>query len=141
MLHSLPAFSHFPRYPQAKWALLVPIPGWVGLCTFWDPMGLSNELSPVRLGVSPAVASNPKGFSISGSRLYFPVLEPWGCVVCFTLPLILLVYLHVNVGSASRSLPPLLHIPWPHWVLQPLPCLGGSPLSHAAHLCPSYHSG
>ena len=45
LLSSLVAFSHFPRYPQAKWALLVLIPVWVGLCTFWDPMGLSNELS------------------------------------------------------------------------------------------------
>ena len=28
------AFSHFPRCPQANRALLVLIPGWVGLCTF-----------------------------------------------------------------------------------------------------------
>ena len=44
LLCSLPAFSHFPLYPQTNWALLVLIPGWVGLCTFWDPVGLSNEL-------------------------------------------------------------------------------------------------
>ena len=44
-LRSLPAFSYFPSYPQAKWALLVLIPVWVGLCTFWDPVGLSKELS------------------------------------------------------------------------------------------------
>ena len=34
LLCSLPAFSHFPCYPQANWALLRLITGWVGLCTF-----------------------------------------------------------------------------------------------------------
>ena len=33
LLHSLPAFSHSLRYPQSNWALLMPIPKWVGLCT------------------------------------------------------------------------------------------------------------
>ena len=28
------AFSHFPCYPQANWALLVLIPRWVDLCMF-----------------------------------------------------------------------------------------------------------
>ena len=28
------AFNHLPHYPQANWALLVLIPGWVCLCTF-----------------------------------------------------------------------------------------------------------
>ena len=45
LLYSLPDFSHFPCHPQAKWALQVLMPVWVGLFTFWDPMGLSNELS------------------------------------------------------------------------------------------------
>ena len=45
LLRSLPVFSHFPGYPQSNWALLVLIPGWVGFCMFWDPVGLSNELS------------------------------------------------------------------------------------------------
>ena len=31
---SLLTFSHFPRYPQASWALLVLIPVWVDLRTF-----------------------------------------------------------------------------------------------------------
>ena len=34
LLGSLLAFSHFPCYTQAYWALLVLIPEWVGLCTF-----------------------------------------------------------------------------------------------------------
>ena len=45
LLHSLPDFSHFLRYPQSNWALLVLLPKKVGLYTFWDPVGLSNELS------------------------------------------------------------------------------------------------
>ena len=54
------AFSHFFHYPQAKWALLVLIPGgWVQVhsMTLWvSPMN-----SPVRLGVSPTI-TNPTDF-------------------------------------------------------------------------------
>ena len=32
LLCSLQVFSHFLGYPQANWAFLVLIPGWVGLC-------------------------------------------------------------------------------------------------------------
>ena len=86
MLHSLPAFSHFPRYPQAKWALLVPIPGWVGLCTFWDPMGLSNELSPVRLGVSPSAASTHTGVFNQWVEVLFPRAGALGLCSLFHSP-------------------------------------------------------
>ena len=55
----------------------------------------------MRLGVSPAASSTPNGFSISGLRLYFPVLEPWGCMVCFAPPLFLPIYLHMNVRPPS----------------------------------------
>ena len=34
LLGSRIGFSHFPRHPQAKWALLVLIPRRVGLCVF-----------------------------------------------------------------------------------------------------------
>ena len=44
LLGALPVFSHFLCYPQSNWALLVLIPRWVGLCTFEDSVGLSNEL-------------------------------------------------------------------------------------------------
>ena len=56
LLRSLPAFSHFPRYPQANWALLVLIPGWVGLL-HPRPLWVSPMDSPVRLGVSPTAAT------------------------------------------------------------------------------------
>ena len=39
--------------------------------------------SPVRLGVSPAVASPPRVFSIRGLRLYFPHAGALGYAVCF----------------------------------------------------------
>ena len=129
LLHSLLAFSHFPCYPQAKWALLVLIPIWVGLCTFWDPVGLSKELS-CEAGSSFTCSLNPQSVSISGLRLYFPMLEPWGCVVCFAPPLFLSVYLHANVGSPS---PPATALPTPFQQQLPFhesspPCCPSLPL-------------
>ena len=47
LLYSLPVFSHLPCYPQSNWALLVLLPEWVGLCTFYNPVGLSSKLSCV----------------------------------------------------------------------------------------------
>ena len=72
----LPAFSQFPCYPQANWALLVLIPIWVGLCTFWDPVGLSNQLS-YEAGSFSCCRLNPHRCFQSGLRLYFPTLELW----------------------------------------------------------------
>ena len=68
---------------------------WV--CLHSRPLWVSPTDSPVRLGVSPTAASTPKGFSIRGLRLYFPT-GALGCSVCFTPPLCLPVYLHVNMG-------------------------------------------
>ena len=81
--------------------------GWVCVCS--RPLWVSPTSSPVSLGVSSAATSTPKGFSISGLRLYFPVLEPWGCTVCFALPLFLLVYLCANVGLQGL---PVTILPW-----------------------------
>ena len=94
----------------------------------------------MRLGVSPTAASTPKGFSISDLRLYFPELEPWGCMVCLAPSLFLPVYLHVHVGPPSLqapslpavALPTLLHNLLPHWVLQPPPCRESSLPSYAS---------
>ena len=71
-----PAFSHFPCYTQGNWALPVLIPRCVGLCTFLDPLGLSNELSCEAGSFSHCC--NPYKFFQSGVlRFYSPVLEPW----------------------------------------------------------------
>ena len=85
-VHSLLAFSHFPHYLQTKWALLVLIPVWVVLCTFWDPVGLSNELS-CAAGSFSCCSLNPQW--VFNQWFYFPELEPLGCLVCFTPPLFL----------------------------------------------------
>ena len=60
LLNSPPDISHSLCYPQSNWALLVPIPEWVGLCTPQAPVGLPTT-SPVRLGVSPTAAPTPTG--------------------------------------------------------------------------------
>ena len=62
-------------------------------------MGLSNDLS-CEAGSFSCCCLTPKGFSISGLRLYFPGLEPWvlGCSVCFAPPPVLVVYLCADVG-------------------------------------------
>ena len=84
----------------------------------------------MRLGVSPTATSTPKGFLISGLRLYFPALEPWDCAVCFAPPLFFLVYL--------RMLDHRVHQPPPRGVCQLLfagqlkPCLPRSTVYHLA---------
>ena len=60
MLSSLPAFSHFLHYPQVNWALLVLIPVWMGLCTLWDPVGLSNKFCR-EAGSFSCCRLNPQG--------------------------------------------------------------------------------
>ena len=84
MMKQSQSLSHFHHYPQANWALLVLIPGWVGLCTFQDPVGLSNELS-YEVG-SFSCHFNPHRFLHSEVlRLYFPTLEP-GVVQSVLIP-------------------------------------------------------
>ena len=74
LLGSQPAFSYFPCYPQAKWAFLVLIPGWV--CVHSRILWVSPTSSPVRLGVSSA-ASTPTGVFNQRFEAYFPSLQPW----------------------------------------------------------------
>ena len=76
LLGSLLAFSHFPHNPQANWAPLVLIPRCVGLCTFQDPVGLSNELS-CEAGSFSCCLKPHRFFQSEVLRLYFPALEPW----------------------------------------------------------------
>ena len=70
------AFSHFLCYPQANWALLILIHRWVGLCTFWDPGGLSNKLS-CEAGNFSRCCNLHSLLPPEVLRLYFPMLEPW----------------------------------------------------------------
>ena len=81
LLCSLQVFSHFPHHPQANWALLVLIPGWVGLCMFWAPVGLSNELS-CEAGSFSHCRLNPTGVFSQTFESLFPSAGTLGCRVC-----------------------------------------------------------
>ena len=70
-LCSLLVFSHSLCYPQVNWALLVLIPRWVGLCTFWDPAGLSNEIS-CEAGSFSRCRLNPQGVFNQGFEASSP---------------------------------------------------------------------
>ena len=124
--HPLAGLSHFCGYGQANWALLVLIPGWVGLCTFLDPVGLSNELSCEAWSFSSH--HNPHMFlSPEVLRLYFPALEPWVAwsVLLLSCSSPLAPHPHANVGLSG---PPATT----------LPCILST---RAAPLIPSYQSG
>ena len=101
--------------PQANWALLVLIPGWVGFCssrTLWvSPM---NSL--VSLGVSSAAKDPTDFFQSEFLRLYFPALEPW-------------VAQSVLLPRCSFWF--ILMQMWDHWLLQPPP--------HPVHELPPCH--
>ena len=104
-------------------------------------MGLSNDLSPVRLGASPAAASTPSGVFNQRFEALFPCAGALCCRVCFAPPLFLLVYLRANVGPRG-----LLAVALPaSFVPQSATTLDLAALSQvlwarAAHLRPSYQS-
>ena len=100
----LTGFLSLLPLPTANWALLVLIPGWVGLCMFQDPVGLSNELS-CRLGVSPTAISTPTGVFSQRFEALFPHAGALGCVVCLAPQFFLPVYLSVNVGPPGPLWP------------------------------------
>ena len=109
-------FSHFLHYPQVNWALLVLIPLWVGLCTFWHPVGLSRKLSCEAGSFSCCNSPAPR-FSVRGLRLHFPTLEPW-------------VVQSVSLSSCSSKF--ICTQTWACTVRQPLPCCESS-----LPICPS----
>ena len=81
LLHSLLVFSHFPRYPQANWALLVLILGWV-VCVCSRILWVSLTNSPMRLGVSSSAASIPTGIFSQWFEALCPHPGTLGCTVC-----------------------------------------------------------
>ena len=132
LLGSWLAFNHFPHYPQANGALLVLIPGWVGLCTFQDLVGLSSEHSCEARSFSHG--SNPHcSLPPEVLRLYFPPLEPW-VMRSVSLPSCSFQFIRMQV--------------WDYPVHQPPPRLPGPPVAAflcflsgpAFRLCPSYQS-
>ena len=84
----------------------------------------------MRLGVSPAATSTPTGVFNQRFAALFPPAGALGCMVCFTPPPFLPVYLCMNVGprgllAVVLSAP--FHNPPPHWVRQLPPCHESSP--------------
>ena len=94
--------------------------GWV--CVQSRPLWVSPRNSPVRLGVSPATASTPTGVFTQRFEALFPHAGTLGCMVCFTSPPALPVYLRSNMGS--RGLPATT---LPTQVIELLPCHESSP--------------
>ena len=124
LLYSLLAFSHFPGFPEANQPLLVLIPGWVGLCTFQDPVGLSNELS-CEAGSFCCCHLNPhRYFQLEALRLYFPMLEPW-VVWSVSLPRCSSQFIRMWIAQLARSC-------LSHPVLQTPPCHKSSLPSYTA---------
>ena len=72
----LASFQSLPLLPRCKLGLIMLIPRWVGLCAFWDPVGLSNELS-CESGCFSHHCNPHRFFQSEVLRLYFPALEPW----------------------------------------------------------------
>ena len=89
--------------------------------------------SPVRLEVSPAASSTPMGVFNQRFEALFPCTRAMCCMVCFAPPLLLPVYLCMNVGPQglpattlwgllASAWPAPFHNPSPCWVCQPPPC-------------------
>ena len=107
---------------SARFQLLPPLPtiklgpsgadsrvgGWA--CACCRPLWVSPTSSPVRLGVSLAATSTPRGVFNQRFEVLFPHSEALGCAVCLTPQLLLLVYLLANVGLPSLPASPLLRV-------------------------------
>ena len=131
-----PSATHNQSGPLSCW---FPS-GWA--CAHSRPLWVSPTNSPVRLGVSPAAASTPKGVFNQRFEALFPLAGALGCGVCLAPPPFLLVYLCVNVGSqgllaaalsAPSNNPPSLG--------PPTTALPQVLFALAARLRPSYLSG
>ena len=97
----------FPGYPQANWTVLVLIPGWVGLCTFQDPVGLSKEISCEGRSFS-CLLNTHRCLQLEILRLYFPTLGSWGMG-------------YVSLPRCSSQF--ICRQTWDCPLHQPLPCL------------------
>ena len=88
-----------------------------GFCVLSRTLWVPPRNSPVRLGVSPGVASIPTGIFNQRFEALFPGAGALGWVVCFAPPPFLPVYPCANVGPSA---PPATTLPV--LVLQQLPC-------------------
>ena len=95
------SFESLPLIPSSKLSLCgADFPGgWV--CVHYRTLWVSPTNSPVSLGVTPAAISTPTGVVSQRFEALFPCTETMGCAVCLAPQLLLLVYLHTNVGLPS----------------------------------------
>ena len=125
-------FQSLLPLPTSNWALLVLIPRWMGLCTFQDPVGLSNELSCEAGSFSHHC--NPHRFlQPEILRLYFPALEPW-VAWSVSLPSCSSWFICMQIWNC-----PVCQSP-PQWPCPPATALMHILSASAAHLYPSYQS-
>ena len=118
MLGSWLAFSHFPLYPQANWVFLVLASWGVGaggvvLCTFYDPVSLSNKLS-FEAGSFSCCLNPHRFFLLEALRLYFPALAPW-VTRSVSLPSCSSCFIHTQMWDCQVLQPPVLPV-WPFWL-------------------------
>ena len=81
-------------------------------CARSRSLWVSPTNCPVSLGVSPAAAPTPMGVFNQRFEVLFPRTGALGCVVCFSPPLLVPVYLCTNVGprgATRHSACPILH--------------------------------
>ena len=129
-----PCFQSLPLLPTSKLGPSGTDSGWVGLCTFYDPLGLSNKLSCETGSLSQCRLNPHRYFQSEVLRLYFPNLEPW-VAWSVSLPICSSWFIHTRMWFYLLSqLPPRLH-----WFSSR--CLAASPLYPAACLHPTYWSG
>ena len=113
-------------------------------CAHCRPLWVPPTNSPVRLGVSPAAASTPRGVFSQRFEALFPQAGALGCTVCFAPPLFLPANLCANVGQRG-----LLAVALPAPFVPQFTTSLGSPAAAllrvlstlAARLYPSYLSG
>ena len=107
------SFQSLPSLPTSKWVLVVLIPGWVGLCTFWDLVGLSRELS-CEAGSFPCHLNPHRFFWSEILMLYLPALEPW---VAWSVSLLSFSsqFIHTEMWNCPVCQPPSCRessLPW-----------------------------
>ena len=99
-------FQSLPPLPTIKLGLSgtdSQVGGWA--CAHSRSLWVSPTTSPVRLGVSPAVAPTPTGVFNQRFEALFPCSGALGCVVCFAPPPFVWVYLCANVGPWGATHP------------------------------------
>ena len=93
----LPAFCHFPHFPQADCALSGADSRVSGFVYILGPRR-SLQWTLLWGWEFLLLPQPPQIFTVRGFEALFPCAGTLGCTVCLASKLVLQVYLHVNVG-------------------------------------------